>query len=195
MPDRHVSIMIKLRIHGRGGLGAVTASYILASAVFNEGLQSHAFVMYGIERRGSPVEAFCRISRTEIKDYSHINNPDVLLVLDPTLLKSNVESGLVKGGLVIINSKKKPGEIKLKCKSCHVKTVDLNSIASNVFSGKAFVNVPMVAAFGAITGLLSLESIYAAIDKVFEGNVAKLNKEAAKATYDKLKGETFKIKV
>lgn len=183
--------MLQIRIHGRGGHGAVTASYVLASAAFKEGLQSQAFVMHGIERRGSPVEAYCRISKEKINDYSQIKNPDVLLVLDPTLLKLGIEKDVKKGGLIIINSKKSPEEIK--CKNCYVKAIDLAAIVSKVFTGKVFVNIPIVAAFGAITGLVSLNSIYGAIDEIFEGKNAQLNKEAAKLTFEKLKGEKHKI--
>jgi len=59
--------MIEIRIHGRGGQGAVIASEVLASAFFKEGKFVQAFPAFGVERRGAPVTAFTRVDEQPIR--------------------------------------------------------------------------------------------------------------------------------
>lgn len=172
-----------VRILGRGGQGAVTASQIIAIAAFYDGLQSQAFPMFGVERAGGPVNAYVRISDKEIKDRTELCSPDYSIVLDPTLLRSeNVCIGLKKAAIINCG----------KCISLQKKTyyVDATNIALKII-GKPFVNVAMVGAFAKVTKLLTLDSIYKAIEDSFgikgKPEVVEKNKEAVKAVYEAIK--------
>ena len=102
--------MIEVRFHGRGGQGAVTSAEIVAQAAINEGLYAQAFPNFGPERRGAPVLAFLRVSDKPIRIRSKVYQPDVIVILDPTLLLSaSPTDGLKKEGFVVINSNKPGG--------------------------------------------------------------------------------------
>ena len=182
--------MIEIRIHGRGGQGAVTTGQIIAIAAFHDNKQSQTFPMFGVERSGAPVQAFARISDESINIRSQIYNPDIVVVLDSSLLDTvDVVSGLKKNGKIIINSNKKPDELKIKG-DFNVYTVDATSIALEIF-GKPIVNTPMLGAFSKITKEISLKSLTKAIDETFletKGKkIAELNKEAITAVYNQTK--------
>ncbi len=101
--------MIEIRFHGRGGQGAVTSAEILAQAAIDGGAFAAAFPSFGSERRGAPLQAFTRIDDKQIKLRTGIYEPDIVMVLDPTLIESqNVASGLKKDGLIVLNTKKDP---------------------------------------------------------------------------------------
>jgi len=103
--------MVEIRFHGRGGQGAVKGSDILAVAAFHEGKEVQAFPFFGVERRGAPVTAFTRISNEEIRIHCYIYDPDVLVILDPTLICAvPLSDGLKENGKIIINSMKEPSE-------------------------------------------------------------------------------------
>ena len=104
--------MIEIRFHGRGGQGAVLASEMLAQAAFLDGKVPQSFPFFGVERRGAPVTAYARIDEKLISVRTSITAPDIVVVLDPGLLKTQpVADGLKPGGLVLVNSRKPPAEI------------------------------------------------------------------------------------
>jgi pyruvate ferredoxin oxidoreductase gamma subunit len=182
--------MVDIRIHGRGGQGAVTTGQIMAIAAFDDGKQSQTFPMFGVERAGAPVQAFARISNEKINIRSQIYNPDIVLVLDYSLLESvDVTSGLKNKGVIIVNTNKSPEDLKIKGKF-DVHTVDATAIAMEIF-GKPIVNTPMLGAFSKITKDISLKSLVKAIDEVFlktKGKkIAELNKKAITAVYNQTK--------
>ncbi|MFH1234944.1 MAG: pyruvate ferredoxin oxidoreductase subunit gamma [Candidatus Diapherotrites archaeon] len=179
----------EVRIHGRGGQGAVTSSQILAITAFFDGKYCQAFPSFGVERRGAPVEAFTRISDKPIQIRQHVYEPDYVLVLDPTLMEVvDVTKGLKDDGILIINSDKKPEEFKLDTKA-KVKTIDVTKTALEVI-GKPFVNVAVLGAFAAITGEITLASINKAIDQEFaeKMKVGELNKKTAEKLFNMSKG-------
>lgn len=185
-----------ISVIGRGGQGAVSAVYMLASSAFNEGYFAQASAMFGIERQGSPVNAYCRISKKEIMRYDEITTPDILILLDPTLLVLNPEKSLKKGGLLIINTSKKPEDFKLRS-DLTVKTVNAGSIALKIFKRPLF-NTPMISAFASITGLISMNSLSKAIHNTFEtkgSEVINLNIEAAKLVYKTYANERVMIEL
>ena len=97
--------MIEIRLHGRGGQGAVTASRIIATAAYEEGKYSQAIPMYGTERRGAPLTAFVRIDDVRVKERELVHNPDISIVLDPLIAKEQgVVENLKPGGLVLLNT-------------------------------------------------------------------------------------------
>src|SRR5512135_3320719 len=105
--------MVEIRFHGRGGQGAVTSAELTALAAIEEGKYAQAFPSFGPERRGAPVMAFVRVSETPIRTREKVYHPDVVVVLDPSLLQIvNVETGLKEGGLVILNTKKSAAEVR-----------------------------------------------------------------------------------
>ena len=106
--------MYEVRFHGRGGQGAVTAARLLADAAFREGKDVQSFPIFGVERRGAPVAAFTRMDDKPIDIKTQIYEPDVVIVLDPTLIGViDVADGLKDNGKIVINSKKKPADFKL----------------------------------------------------------------------------------
>ena len=158
--------MIEIRLHGRGGQGAVIASKILAVALFNEGKQVQAFPKFGVERRGAPVEAFLRLDTEKILIRSDITNPDHVIVLDHTLIDVvDVTSGLAENGWILINSDLKPTDFT-NLNAFQVACVNASSIASDLHLGSPsapIVNTAICGSFAGCSGLVSLESVCEAI--------------------------------
>ncbi|MCD1295201.1 pyruvate ferredoxin oxidoreductase [Methanocella sp. CWC-04] len=175
--------MLEIRIHSRGGQGGVTASKLLAQAAFIEGKQSTAFPLYGAERRGAPVMSFTRISDDEIKISSQIYNPDIVIVLDDSIMDLvDVTQGLKPGGLLVVNTKDID---KLPKGNFNVATVNVTDIALSlglVLSGNPILNTPILGAMAKL-GVIKLESALAAIKETFDD---ERNVQAAKAAYEKV---------
>ncbi len=161
--------MIEVRMHGRGGQGAVVASKVLADAAFKEGKYAQSFPQYGVERRGAPVTAFTRISEIEGEAVtrSFIYTPDHLIVLDPTLFLSiNLLEGLKDGGWVVINSSEGPDAFDIPEKF-NVAVVDAASIAIKWRLGskaQPIVNTAILGAFSKVTGVIGLDALKSSIN-------------------------------
>ena len=143
---------IEIRWHGRGGQGAKTAALLLADVCFKTGAYVQGFPEYGPERMGAPITAFNRISDRQIRVHSNIYNPDLVVVVDETLLSSvDVTAGLSEDGAIIVNTDKKKDEIipYLNGYKGSVYTVDARSISVKAL-GKYFPNSPMLAAAVAV---------------------------------------------
>jgi len=181
-------LLKEIRIHGRGGQGAVTAAQLLAHAAHIEGKHVQAFPYFGAERRGAPVKAFARISDSPILLHSQVYNPDYVVVLDPQLYKViDVTEGLKMGGLVVLNSTRHPSELKLG--NCRVATVDATGIALELglrVAGQPVVNTSMVGAFAGATGEVQLESVLKAIKENWRGSAGEKNARAAELAYERL---------
>ncbi|MFQ5405991.1 MAG: pyruvate ferredoxin oxidoreductase subunit gamma [Candidatus Micrarchaeia archaeon] len=176
--------MIEIRFHGRGGQGAVTAAEILATAAFFDGRQSQAFPFFGVERTGAPVQAFCRISDDKIRLHQQVYHPDVLVVLDDTLLETvNVFEGLKEKGKAVVASKKKPEEFPTHAPTILVFTVDAYAIAREKL-GRPIVNTALLGALAKATELVSLESLDKAVKQRFPEKIAQKNVDALKACFD-----------
>jgi 2-oxoacid:acceptor oxidoreductase gamma subunit (pyruvate/2-ketoisovalerate family) len=173
----------ELRIHGRGGQGAVIASKLLASALFHEGRSVQSFPAFGVERRGAPVTAFLRASDGPILLRCEITNPDELIILDPTLIKAiDVTQGLKPGGRILINSDRPAETYANLTKQFQVSLVDASAIARVFGLGsktQPIVNTAILGAFATDSGLVSLESICAAIAEALPGRGAE-NADAAR---------------
>ena len=178
--------MLEIRIHGRGGQGSVTAAQILAISAFYDGKQSQAFPRFGVERRGAPVEAFCRIDDTPVNIRSQVYTPDILLVLEPSLLEAvDVTSGLKAGADIIINTSQ---PIKgSKYSKFNVHTVDASKVAQDIFKAD-IVNTAILGAFAKVTGIVSINAINKAIDDRFAGkpHIIDMNKDAVKRVYEQV---------
>ncbi len=160
--------MIEIRIHGRGGQGAVIASRIIAEAAFNDGMHVQAFPAFGSERRGAPVTAFVRLDRKPILVRSEVYAPDGLIVLDPSLITLGlveITHGLKEDGWILINTTLKPDAFP-KLQSFQAGTVDASGIAVRHGLGTStapLVNTALAGAFAAFTGITSLANITKAI--------------------------------
>ncbi|HDQ45927.1 MAG TPA: pyruvate ferredoxin oxidoreductase [bacterium] len=182
--------MVEIRFHGRGGQGAVKGSDILAIAAFREGKEVQAFPFFGVERRGAPVTAFTRISDTEIRIHCYIYDPDVLVVLDPTLIGAvPLSEGLKDGGKIIINTRRRPDEFLFDgIRNPHVYTADCSSIALHYGLGTKeapIVNTTILGAVARATGLVSIESIMDAIRERIPIKSGE-NAQAARDAYEGL---------
>ena len=169
--------MRELRIHGRGGQGAVIASKILASAFFHEGRSVQSFPAFGVERRGAPVAAFLRVSEGPILLRCEITEPDELVVLDPTLVEAvDVTGGLKPGGRILINSARPATSYGDLARRFAVATVDASAIARRHGLGsktQPIVNTAILGAFAATSGLVSIESVCAAIAEEMPARAAQ----------------------
>lgn len=181
--------MFQVRIHGRGGQGVVTGAEMLSIAAFLGGRHAQAFPSFGSERNGAPVVAYCRIDDQEIRLREPILEPDALIVQDPTLLlQVNVLSGLKKTGYILINTTRTFDELGLgdfvkDYQTDHLLTVPATELAMK-HVGRPVPNVPLLGAFAALGGLITLDSVLAAIDQKFRGTVAQGNKDAAREAYE-----------
>lgn len=159
--------MRELRIHGRGGQGAVIASKVLAVALFREGRWVQSFPAFGVERRGAPVMAFLRVDDEPIRLRCEVAAPDELIVLDPTLIDAiDVTAGLKPGGRILINSGRAPEWYATLCSRFEVATVAAAKIAAAHGIGsrtQPIVNTSILGAFAAFSGLVSLDSVCDAI--------------------------------
>ncbi|HYD50986.1 MAG TPA: 2-oxoacid:acceptor oxidoreductase family protein [Gemmatimonadaceae bacterium] len=159
--------MHELRIHGRGGQGAVIASKVLAVSFFSEGYWVQSFPAFGVERRGAPVAAFLRVDRTPLRLRCEVTRPDEVIVLDPTLMHAiDVTAGLARGGRVLINSDAPPEHFGRLLERFRVATVDATAIAARHGLGsrtQPIVNTAILGAYAALSELVTLDAVCAAI--------------------------------
>ncbi len=176
--------MIEVRLHGRGGQGAVTAAELVAQAVIASDDYAQAFPNFGPERRGAPVTAFLRISDTPIYLRERIEVPDIVIVLDNTLLGMvDVTEGLKPGGTVIINATEAKETILQKfAERFRVVVVDADTIAMETL-GVPITNTAIIGALVKATETLSLESLAKPLEKRF-GTLAEKNKKAMESAFE-----------
>lgn len=184
--------MFQIRIHGRGGQGVVTATEMLSVAAFEEGRHAQAFPSFGSERTGAPVVAFCRIDDKEIRLREPIMEPDALIIQDPTLLQQiDVFAGLKPNGYVLLNTSHSfesigLGEVVKAFKAEHLCTLPATELGLK-HVGRPIPNVPLIAGFAALSGIIKLESVVKAINEKFSGKVAEGNIAAATEAYNLVK--------
>jgi pyruvate ferredoxin oxidoreductase gamma subunit len=185
--------MFQVRFHGRGGQGVVTAAEVLSVAAFLEGKHAQAFPSFGSERTGAPVVAFCRIDDNAIRLREPILEPDALIVQDPTVLKVvDVCQGLKAGGYLLVNSNRSLNELHLdgiasKLPKAHALTVPASELALR-HVGRPLPNAALLGAFAALTRIVDLKSLIAAIGETFAGKIAEANIAAATAAHDVVAG-------
>jgi pyruvate ferredoxin oxidoreductase gamma subunit len=186
-----MAAMFQLRIHGRGGQGVVTAAELLAVAAFREGEHAQAFPSFGSERTGAPVVSFCRIDSKEIRLREPILEPDAVIVQDPTLLRAiDVFHGLKANGYVLVNTNRSLadldlGSVLVKLPAHHAHAVAASELAHK-HVGRPVPNAALLGAFAALTGIVQLDSVAAAIREAFPGKIGEANVAAATAAYETL---------
>ncbi|WP_027624085.1 2-oxoacid:acceptor oxidoreductase family protein [Clostridium lundense] len=188
--------LIEIRWHGRGGQGAKTASLLLAEVAFNTGMYIQGFPEYGPERMGAPITAYNRIANYPLRVHSNIYEPDYVVVVDETLLKTvDCTAGLKRDGAIVINTKKSPEEIREELKGYEGKvyTIDARTISEQTL-GANFPNTPMLSAIVKILGIMDKEEFVRDMEKSFKHkfatkpNVIPKNIEALKRGLQEVKG-------
>lgn len=172
--------LTEIRWHGRGGQGVVTAGKLLAETALGTDQYFQAFPDYGPERMGAPIRAFTRLSSEPINIHSQIEEPNVVLVLDPTLLgQVPVAEGLEADGTMVVNTSMSPAEVReiTGFQTGKVFTVDASHIAIDEL-GREITNTPMLGAFAEATGLFEREAL---VDQVRTWFGKKISKEAVEA--------------
>jgi len=182
------SKLYEIRWHGRGGQGAITAAKIVAKAAYLEGYNGvTAAPSFGAERRGAPVSASTRISGEPILVMSQVEMPDVVVVLDHTLLGyEEVTSGLMKYGWLVVNTWLQPKKLGIEG-NFNIATADATGICRDldiVVAGLTVVNTAILGAFLRATKILSMENIEKVIREKFSNSAADVNIDAIKRTYD-----------
>lgn len=179
--------MLEIRWHGRGGQGAVTSVEMLAQAAIGEGKYAQGFPSFGPERRGAPVAAFNRIDDKQIKVRSAVYKPDVVVVLDSSLVGLvNVTEGLKPDGTLIVNTPKSPEELKKELNfKGRVATVDASKIAWEEL-GVPITNTTMLGALIKVLDIVKLDSVKEPIEHRF-GRIAQKNLAALKKAYEDVK--------
>ena len=166
---------LEIRWHGRGGQGAKTAALLLADVAFKTGKYVQGFPEYGPERMGAPITAYNRISNNVIRVHSNIYTPDLVVVVDETLLDAvNVTAGLKENGSIIVNTDKDKEEIlpKLKGYKGNVYTVDARKISVDAL-GKYFPNSPMLAAAVAVSKVMDEDTFINEMRASYQHKFAK----------------------
>lgn len=186
--------MFSVRIHGRGGQGAVTAAEVLSVAAFREGRHAQAFPTFGSERTGAPVVAFCRMDTSPIRLREPITHPDAVIVQDHTLVHQvNLFAGLDAGGYLLVNSIRTVPELGLgdlaeRLRPERVVAVPATALAREHL-GRPLPNAAMLGAFAALSGVVSLGSVTTAIRQRFPGRSGDGNAVAAEAAYHHVEDE------
>ena len=183
---------LEIRWHGRGGQGAKTAALLLADVAFKTGQYVQGFPEYGPERMGAPITAYNRISKDVIRVHSNIYTPDLVVVVDETLLHSvDVTAGLKEDGAIIINTSMSKEEVLpfLNGYQGNVYTVDARNISMETL-GKNFPNSPMLAAAVAVSGVMPREAFFKEMQESYHHKFAKKpeviegNMKALKMAFD-----------
>ena len=180
--------LIEICFHGRGGQGSVTAANLLVAAALRDGNKGvQAFPFFGAERRGAPVRAFARISDEEIHLRSEVYNPDIVIVLDESIMKIvDVLKGLKNGGKILINTTRNPNDFNFS-KKYNIATVDATGVAIKhdiLVGGIPVVNMPILGAVPKILDRITLKSIQLEVKNKWMGELADKNVKATQDAYN-----------
>ena len=180
--------LIEICLHGRGGQGSVTAANLLVSAALKDGNKGvQAFPFFGAERRGAPVKAFARISDEEIYLRSEVYSPDIVIILDESIMGIvDTLKGLKKNGRILINTTKNPDDFNFS-KRYNVATVDATGVAikyDSLVGGIPVVNTSILGAVPKILDRVTLKSIQETVKNKWKGELADKNVKATQDAYD-----------
>ncbi len=175
--------MLEIRYHGRGGQGAVTSAELMAVAAINEGKFAQAFPSFGPERRGAPVLAFTRVSEEKIRTREKVYEPDVVAVLDPTLLEIvDVAAGLREGGTLVLNTSESAEALRKRYGwKARLALVDASKIAMEEMN-VPITNTTMLGAILKATGVVDIASLEGPLEKRF-GPIAPKNLSSCKRAF------------
>lgn len=172
--------MKEIRLHGRGGQGVVKASHIVVKAAVSGGTYGQFIPFFGVERKGSPVFGFLRLSNTPIRRKTQIYSPDILMIFDDSLVKLPATyAGLKEGGTVIINSVKSIEELGVPEQAGEIAIVNATGISEELF-GKNMPNTSMLGALARVTDLVDKDALFDEIAAAF----GEPNRTAAQKAFD-----------
>ncbi len=178
--------MKEIRIHGRGGQGSLVLAQFIAIAALEDGKWGQAFPFLGGggERRGKAIEAFCRISEDPIRIRCKVDEPDYVIVQDPTILgEEDVAKGLKDSGLMLVNTDMNPADLDLKG-GFKVRTFSADDIARRIL-GRPIMNTALLGALASVTGEISLEAALNAVRAKFPGSLGQKNAQVVQESYDR----------
>jgi pyruvate ferredoxin oxidoreductase gamma subunit len=187
--------VMEIRWHARGGQGAVTAAKTLAEMSLTKNMFFQAFPEYGPERMGAPIQCFNRLSDNKISIYCGVTNPQIVLVIDKTLLDVvDITSGLDDDGIIIVNTELQPEEVRVKhnLTGRTLYTLDATHISLDEL-GKFMPNIPMLGALLKVTGLLTQKEasnfLKDSFGKKFSSKVVESNIRALDRSFEEVKGQ------
>lgn len=185
----------QIRIHSRGGQGAKTAGIVTAKAFIAVGKFAQTFAEYGPERSGAPMKTFVRLSNREIRLHGDVERPDMVVVMDASLLPSvDVAEGVERGGILLVNTPRSEKEIaaEIKNKNCRIRTIDASGIAQELL-GKNLPNTVMVGAIAKLNPEIPYHAVAAQLQDKFGAKLTQAvidkNLEALQRGYDGVAGE------
>jgi len=184
--------IIEITFHGRGGQTAITASQLLAQLAYEESFKDAiAIPIIGAERRGAPIQAFTKISRNKpIKTYDSVVNPDYIMVFDTSLLEIPRVKETIREGVTLLINSVKSIDLSLFPKNLKIYLVDATGICINrgfMHSSGPILNIPMLGAFGKITGYFNLLIMEKVFKKEFGENRLEKNMIVAKDAYNSVR--------
>lgn len=175
--------MKEIRLHGRGGQGVVKASQLIVKAAVQGGRHGQFIPFFGVERKGSPVFGYLRLSDVPIRRKMQIYTPDMLVILDDSLVALPATyDGLKEGGVILLNSTKTAEELQLPAQAGVAAAVDATGISEELL-GKNIPNTAMLGAFAKLTGLVDKDVLFDEIAKTF----GESNQKAAMRAYEAVK--------
>jgi pyruvate ferredoxin oxidoreductase gamma subunit len=183
----------EVRFHGRGGQGVVTAAELLSVAAFSQGRRALAFPSFGSERTGAPVVSYCRIDDRAIRSHDPVEQPDAVVVQDPTLLHvPGVLDGLAHDGFLLVNSSGTPEALGLaslvpQLEPRHIVTVPASDLARSVL-GRPLPNTALLGALAGLTGVVTLDALQEAIRERFGAEAGDLNATLASEGLEQVTG-------
>lgn len=178
--------MIEIRFHGRGGQGAVTSAELIALAAIEEGKYAQSMPSFGPERRGAPVQAYLRVSEEPIRIRAEITHPNIIVVLDESLLEvAHAASGLKDGGLLVVNTTASPDDLRKKVGwKGDVACVDALTIALENLK-VPITNTTMIGALLKAREIVPFKSLEAPVKHRFNEKIATRNLAAMKQAFEK----------
>jgi len=180
--------MREVRIHGRGGQGSLVLAQLMAIAAIEDGKYGQAFPFLGGggERRGKAIMAFCRLDDKPIRIRCRVDEPDCVIVQDPTILREvDVKSGLKDAGIILVNSDKYPRELQLSGTSYQVFTIFADELARGIL-GRPIINTALLGAFAGITKELTLQAALNAVLNRFPGDLGEKNALIVEESYRRM---------
>ncbi len=179
--------MKEIRIHGRGGQGAILASEIFVSALIKEGKHATCFPYFGFERRGAPVVGFIRFDEKPIRQKDQIYHPDCLVVMDETLFKAvNIYQGIKENGILVLNGKRNLVELTIPYEIRTVGLVDATQISLDL-TGNFIPNTAMLGALCRTTGWVKIHSLIKSLKENFEQKLLKKNVQMIQRAFEETK--------
>ena len=184
--------VVEISMHCRGGQTCITASQLLAEMAFEEDFKDTiAIPIIGAERRGAPIQAFTKVSKSrQIKTYVSVVNPDYIFIFDTSLLDIPRIKNSIKEGVTLIVNSPDPIDTSDFPNNIKIFLIDATGICIKknfMHASGPILNIPMLGAFGKITGYYNLETMEKVIKKQFGESRLEKNMSVAKDAYESVR--------